>query len=89
MAMAPLNVYREVSLLGQFRNAETGVTFEYSLAPNKPFGDEYCCAVWLAGGHFRYAKVLRTVAYVVVDENANGTPAVERWEIRSHKEYPA
>lgn len=27
----------------------------------------------------RYAKVLKTVVYVVVDEYANGEPCVEKW----------
>ena len=29
----------------------------------------------------RYAKVLKTVAYIAVDEDPNGQPVLEKWEI--------
>ena len=57
MALAPLDeYYAGRKCLGQFRNAETGVAFEYSMAIIRPFGPEYCCAVWMSDGSFRYAK---------------------------------
>ena len=31
---------------------------------------------------WRYAKVLKTVAYIVTDENEYGDPVVEKWEIK-------
>lgn len=33
-------------------------------------------------GDFRFAKVLKTVAHVVIDEDAEGNPITERWQIR-------
>lgn len=89
MARAPLSEYYTGRLLGQFRHAETGVTFEYSMARDRPFGNEYGYAVWMRAGVMRYAKVLKTVAYVVVDEGADGRAITERWQLRSHQEYPA
>ena len=37
------------------------------------------------GWPYRYAKVLKTVAYVVVDEDEHGRPVVEKWDIRKHR----
>ncbi len=31
---------------------------------------------------WRYAKLLKTVAYIVTDENEYGDPVVEKWNIR-------
>ncbi len=87
MARAPLSEYHAGRILGQFRHAKTDVTFEYSMARVRPFGAEYCYAVWMVDGSFRYAKVLRTVAYVVLAEGNGGTPITERWELRGHREY--
>lgn len=87
MAYAALKELDSGNVLGRFINAETRAVFEYGVVGDLPFGPEYRCAVWLSDGSFRYAKVLRTVAYVVVDEDECGGPVVERWEIRQHKEY--
>lgn len=86
MALAPLD--KVETTLGQFALAKNrNVYFDYGPATDRPFGDEYSCAVWVGDGTFRYAKVLRTIAYVVVDEAADGSPVTERWEICKHKEY--
>ena len=36
---------------------------------------------------YRYAKVMKTVAYVVVDEDEYGQDVVEKWSIKNNKEY--
>ena len=36
---------------------------------------------------FRYAKVLQTVAWIVVDEDENGDAVYEKWEIKQHRNY--
>ncbi len=91
MALSPLSETYTGNLLGKFRNTETRVWFEYSTSAlaDRPFGPEFGCKVWLHDGSFRWAKVLRTVAYVVTDEAADGSPITERWEISAHKEYDA
>lgn len=33
-------------------------------------------------GGVRFARILKTVAYVAVDENTDGTPKLEKWNIR-------
>ena len=39
------------------------------------------------GDGWRFARVLKTVAYIVVDEADDGTPEVQKWAIRCHKTY--
>ena len=34
-------------------------------------------------------RVLKTVAYIVTDENADGTPHVDKWAINNHNTYKA
>ena len=36
------------------------------------------------GWPYRYAKVLKTVAYIVVDEDEHGRPVAKKWDIRKH-----
>jgi len=36
---------------------------------------------------FRYARVLKTVAYVAVDESADGQPIIEKWNITAQNVY--
>lgn len=48
--------------------------------------------VWVgdtAGGGqgWRHAKVLKTVAYVVTDEDDYGMPVVEKWKLKKNNEY--
>jgi len=47
----------------------------------------YDMRVWVSSNPvndsgWRYAKVLKTVAYIVTDENEYGDPVVEKWEIK-------
>ena len=61
-------------------------------------GSEFPHAVWVGGGGvdgksgpcgmvgYRAGMVLRTVAYVVVDEH-EGKPVVEKWNIKKHNTY--
>lgn len=77
-------------VLGQFDEAEFGKSFEYAerrwhcddFAPEMPH-------IIYVGPHqeARLAKVLKTVAYVVVDEDADGQPVIEKWAIRRHRIY--
>jgi len=57
------------------------------------FGD---CDLWPDFPHLvyvgphnqtRYARVLKTVAYIVVDEGEAGEPITEKWDIRSAHQY--
>lgn len=35
-------------------------------------------------GIMRYGRVLKTIAYVCIDEAADGTPVLEKWKINRH-----
>jgi len=83
MALSPLN---ETSLVGKFRNTETGVWFEFKAADETPFGPNFPHKVFVTDG-FRWARVLKTVAHIVVDESEDGSPMVEKWQITSHMEF--
>jgi hypothetical protein len=91
MSYAPLSVYigcGDGSILGQFRNAETDVLFEYSICPEDEIQfDDYDVKLWLRGEEFRFARVVKTRAYVVVDEADDGSPVVETWIIKQHRKY--
>jgi hypothetical protein len=77
--------------IGMFVEKEHGNTFEYSVNDDaSEFGANYPHKVWvgsqLIGGDqgYRYAKVMKTVAYVIVDEDEGG-PVLERWFLKKHK----
>lgn len=85
-------------VLGQFREADHGHTFEYAdratggedyLIPDPQWGVKEFPHLLYVGpnGQTRYARVLKTVAYVVVDEGDRGVPVTEKWSLRGHKEY--
>ena len=77
-------------ILGQFRESDHGQFFEYAARPEGFGGDfapEAQHIVYIGGGSFRFARVLKTVAYVVVDEEENETSVEERWSIKHHNQY--
>ena len=55
--------------------------------------ENYPHRVWVGGygvggmSGWRYARVLKTVAHVVVDESDDGSPVVEKWELKSNINY--
>lgn len=78
-------------ILGCFTHRETNMHFEY--AERRWFCDDFAPDfphIVYVGEHgdCRLARVLQTVAYVVVDEAADGSPVVEKWQIKAHRHYP-
>ena len=75
-------------VLGQF-DVQDGAWFEYS---DRPVGDrdgawsDYPHRVFTCDGD-RAARVMKTVAYVVIDEMADGSPVVEKWALRRARTY--
>ena len=75
-------------LLGQF-DTVFGAHFEFS---DRPEGDRqgmwagYPHRVFTVDGD-RAALVLKTVAYVIIDETDDGSPVFEKWEIKRHRAY--
>jgi len=81
--------------IGCFVERDTGNYFEYSLNEecyDKPMAI-FPHKVWVGGEGvcgmtgWRYAIVKKTVATVVVDEDEYGYPVLEKWKLKSNKEY--
>lgn len=83
MAFAPAAIAHN-AILGAFVEKDHGKTFEYVAAQNCPAGwEEYNTMIFVGPDQMtRFAKVLKTVAYVVVGEDWDGSPIVEKWDIR-------
>lgn len=79
--------------IGAFIEKSAGNTFEFSYNDEQGEAPEWPHRVWVASGKiandsgWRYAKVMQTVAYIVVDENDYGEAVVEKWYIKNHREY--
>lgn len=74
---------------GQFQERGCGRWFEYRKTDNwwaKQQGLQYVVAV---GGlnEMRFANILKTVAYIAVDEDENGNAIIEKWQITNHRKY--
>jgi hypothetical protein len=82
-------------LLGSFVEKEFGNLFEYAVRPDEgiDFAPDCPHIVYVTNAidgvdhGFRYAKVLKTVAWVVVDEDDNGDPIYVKWDIKDHRFY--
>lgn len=69
---------------GSFTEKTYGKSFEFRITDNQwaiQHGYNLEIAVGPLG-ETRPAKILKTVAYVVVDEDQNGLPIVEKWSIK-------
>jgi hypothetical protein len=76
-------------VLGCFNEAEFGRLFEYAIRPDDgiDFAPD-CPHIVYVGDGFRYARVLKTVAWVAVGEADEGEPVLQKWKLRQHREYP-
>ena len=74
-------------ILGQFVEKDFDNTFEFAERrwPSDDFAPEFPHVIYTTDGP-RLAKVLKTVAYVVVDENEDG-PVVAKWQTKQYREY--
>ena len=78
--------------IGVFVERDTGNYFEFSINEDHMAADEmggFTHKVWVGdtiGSPYRYAVVMKTVAYIAVDEDEDG-PVVEKWYLKSNKEY--
>jgi hypothetical protein len=72
--------------LGEFQEREFSHWFTYQPAHHYPDGvdpAQWPHLVDVGNGENRFARVLKTVAHVVVDEDENGL-VVEHWQIKQH-----
>jgi len=77
------------TVIGSFVEKSVGKTHEYSLIGDDGLlwlGEEYPHKLWTLDG-YRYARVLKTVAYIVVDEDEYGLPVVQKWKIKQHRKF--
>jgi len=82
MAMSsPQTDYQTIA--GQFEEREVGNYFEYRVNTRPDLSD--MPHEIFVGPHedTRFGRVLKTVAYIVVDEDDAGEPVVEKWDIKS------
>lgn len=81
MAMSSTNI-DYATIAGQFEEREHGNYFEYRASEGNFAGMPHEIFV---GPHaeYRYGRVLKTVAYVVVDEDEYGAPVIEKWDIKT------
>lgn len=88
MAFAPNSTYfdQKGTILGSFTEVEHGYFFEFSVNDEELYPEYphkvWVCTPWEMDQGFRYAKVLKTVAYILVDEDK-----VEKWSINKYNEY--
>lgn len=79
---------------GGFRERTHGHWFDYynrNTIDRAGFAQDFPHRVFVGpdGYDTRVARVMKTVAYVVVDEAADGSPVVERWDIKNVRKYQA
>lgn len=77
-------------VLGCFTEKDFGRDFTFAENPDNVYGHfsyGYPHIVFvndLFGQTFRYAGVLKTVAYIIVDEDSKGLPVEEKWNIKQN-----
>lgn len=76
----------ELDAIGGFTEVDHGKWFEYR-KNTTGFNVEFPYLVAVGHAEFRYAKLLKTRAYIVVDEDEFGNPVVEKWHIKNHSFY--
>lgn len=76
-------------ILGEITEREYGKYFEYAVRPvdGCDFAEDAPHIIAMSDGSTRYAKILKTVAWVAVDEAADGSPVWEKWALKAHREY--
>lgn len=85
--------YHSKDVIGQFREKTTNNIFEFSENNDTEtrFYENFSHKIWVGAcvndQGFRYANVLKTVAYVAVDEDECGRPVLEKWNIKNHRLY--
>ena len=89
MSFAPQNE----QVIGCFVERDFGKFFEFSENENPEFFPGYKHKVWVTDPKngldqgWRHALVKKTVAYIVVDENDDGTAVTQKWNIKEKREY--
>ena len=80
-----------VEVLGAFNEKDFGMWFEYC-ENTEENANEFPHLICVGNNlkhcwDFRYAKVLKTIAYIIVDEDDSGNPIVEKWQLKNHRTF--
>jgi len=65
-----------------FKERDHGNTFAYWPTQNEWAASQGLTHEIECGEVFRFGRILKTVAYVAIDEAADGSPVLEKWQIR-------
>ena len=91
--MGMANMIDYTTCIGSFVEKSAGKTHEYSLIEEKDKFREWGGAwhmykhkLWTQDG-YRYALIKKTVAYIVIGEDASSMPIVEKWDIKQHYKF--
>lgn len=77
-------------LRGVFTETSEGHAFEYcdrDARDRAVFAPDLPHEIYVTPRDTRAARVLKTVVYVAVDEDADGNPVLEKWRIKGHRAY--
>lgn len=84
--MALASITQMDSVVGQFQHKETSKYFEFRQTVDRTVRgfEHYPYEVFVGPNaeSTRFARILKTVAYIVVDEDALGNPVEEKWPIK-------
>ena len=83
--------YYKKNLVGEFKHVN-GNSFTYARTTNEwaiSQGFEFEIDVMSAPGCYdvRFANIVKTRAYVAIDEDAFGKSIIEKWNIKNHNVY--
>ena len=86
--MANATIAQSSNVIGRFIEKECAHAFEYGENASGWLADLYPHQVYVGYlGETRIARVIKTRAFVVIDEDANGLPIVQTWDIKNRKEF--
>lgn len=74
---------RDETAEGQLQHRETKTYFEFRKTSNRWAIENDCFhELAMSDGSVRFAKLLKTVAYVATDEDNEGKAVIEKWPIK-------
>jgi hypothetical protein len=86
--MAHASIPQSSNVIGRFTEKDEGNFFEYGVNTTGWCEDLYPHVVYVGYlGETRIARVLKTRAFIVIDEDAGGCPVEQMWNIKNLKEF--
>lgn len=77
-------MYNPVDAIGEFQESTIGKWFTYRKTTNPwALGNGFTHEIDVLDG-VRFASILKTRAYIVIDEDENGNPLAELWMIKKN-----